>query len=110
VYSSLGAERVDGVSNFKVKTTVKNTGDETLQLLTDPRGPLTKTPSDAFIIKNVNGSSPQFTGVHIKYVHQTVAAARRPNSFTTLEPGQSFSVDHDCKYNPFASDSSINVS
>ena len=37
-----GASEVNGVDNLKIVTTLENTGDETLKLLNDPRGPLSK--------------------------------------------------------------------
>lgn len=59
-----GAEEVNGVSNLKITATLENTGDETLTLLNDPRGPLSKLPTDTFLIEHeASGAAPAFTGV-----------------------------------------------
>jgi peptidyl-Lys metalloendopeptidase len=60
-----GADKVDGVNNLKITATVKNTGDETLKLLNDPRGVLNKLPTEAFQIISESGESPTFTGVKV---------------------------------------------
>ncbi|KAI0697604.1 peptidyl-Lys metalloendopeptidase [Cytidiella melzeri] len=87
-----GAEKVDGVNNLKIAATVKNTGDETLKLLNDPRGVLNKLPTEAFeITHDESGASPAFTGV--KYVPAT--AAKSGKSFTVLAPGEETTVEHD---------------
>ncbi|KAI0347608.1 peptidyl-Lys metalloendopeptidase [Trametopsis cervina] len=89
-----GADKVDGVNNLKIVATVKNTGDETLKLLNDPRGVLNKLPTEAFQITHDNtGASPAFTGVKVKYVPST--AAKIGSSFTVLAPGEETSVVHD---------------
>ncbi|KAI0785486.1 hypothetical protein BC629DRAFT_521998 [Irpex lacteus] len=89
-----GADKIDGVNNLKITATVKNTGDETLKLLNDPRGVLNKLPTEAFrITHDETGASPAFTGVKVKYVPHT--AATRGKSFTVLAPGEEVSVEHD---------------
>lgn len=61
-----GADKVVGVHNLKITATVTNTGDETLKLLNDPRGPLNKLPTEAFLISHdVTGAAPAFTGVKV---------------------------------------------
>ena len=61
-----GAEKVNGVDNLKIVAVVKNTGDETLTLLNDPRGPLSKMPTETFLIQHeTSGASPSFTGVKV---------------------------------------------
>lgn len=56
---------MNDVQNLKVIATVTNTGDETLKLLNDPRGPLSNMPADTFTIANLVGSSPSFTGIKV---------------------------------------------
>ena len=70
-----GADKVDGVNNLKITTTVKNTGDETLKLLNDPRGILNKLPTEAFqITHSESGESPVFTGVRVKWlIHEAMS-------------------------------------
>lgn len=59
-----GPERIDGVANLKLTTTLVNTGDETLKLLNDPRGALNRIPTNTFEIINTDtGASPKFAGV-----------------------------------------------
>lgn len=61
-----GPEAVDGVDNLKVTTTLVNTGDETLKLLNDPRGPLSTLPANTFDITTDSGASPSFVGVKVR--------------------------------------------
>ena len=62
-----GADKVDGVNNLKITATVKNTGDETLKLLNDPRGVLNQLPTEAFrITHDDNGDSTAFTGARLR--------------------------------------------
>ncbi|PPR01230.1 hypothetical protein CVT24_005994 [Panaeolus cyanescens] len=86
-----GVESVNNVENFKVKTTITNTGAETVKVLNDPRGALSKMPTDTFTITNTKGDKPSFSGIKVKYVPSTAAAA---GSFTVLAPGQSVEVEH----------------
>ncbi|KAK7058583.1 hypothetical protein VNI00_002219 [Paramarasmius palmivorus] len=86
---------IDGVDNFKVTATLVNTGNETLKLLNDPRGPLSQIPTNTFSILSSSGSSPSFNGVRAKYVPSNVIKENRNESFTVLEPGQSVSIEHD---------------
>lgn len=60
-----GPDTVEGVKNLKVVATVTNTGDQTLKLLNDPRGPLSKLPADTFSITDSSGKSPKFTGIKV---------------------------------------------
>ncbi|KAI0766464.1 peptidyl-Lys metalloendopeptidase [Trametes elegans] len=90
-----GPEAVDGVDNLKVTTTLTNTGDETLKLLNDPRGPLHTLPANSFAITTDSGDSPSFIGVKAKYVPAQAAKSASDKVFTILEPGQSVAIDHD---------------
>ena len=58
---------VNDASNFKVLATIlmTNTGDETLTLLNDPRGPLSKIPAETFSIVHESGDVPEFVGVKV---------------------------------------------
>ncbi|KAF5314762.1 hypothetical protein D9611_007174 [Ephemerocybe angulata] len=87
-----GADSVTDVDNFKVSTVLTNTGDETLRILNDPLGPLSKLPTDTFAVVNSQGSAARFGGIKAKYVPAVAAAA---GAYTTLAPGQSVTVDHD---------------
>ena len=61
-----GAEKVNGIDNLKITATLVNTGDETLTLLNDPRGPLSKMPTETFLIEHeASGATPAFTGVKV---------------------------------------------
>ena len=67
-----GADKVDGVNNLKITATVKNTGDETLKLLNDPRGVLNQLPTEAFrITHDDTGASPAFTGARVRSMDHT---------------------------------------
>lgn len=91
-----GPSEVTDATNMKVTTTVKNTGDETLKLLNDPRGVLNKFPAESFAIQHDSTNvSPGFIGARMKYVPATAIKLNNPSSFTTLKPGESVDVDHD---------------
>ena len=61
-----GPDAVDGVDKLKVVTTVTNTGDETLKLLNNPLGPLSKMPTNTFaIINEQSGGLPRFNGIKV---------------------------------------------
>ncbi|KAF9469757.1 deuterolysin M35 metalloprotease [Collybia nuda] len=86
-----GPESVNGVENLKVVATITNTGDQTLKILNDPRGPLSTMPADTFDITDSNGARPTFTGIKVKYSPEAAAAA---GAFTVLAPGQSVHIEH----------------
>ncbi|KAF9051379.1 hypothetical protein BJ165DRAFT_1400905 [Panaeolus papilionaceus] len=86
-----GVQSVQNVENFTVKTVLTNTGDETVKVLNDPRGPLSKMPTDTFTITNAKGDKPAFNGIKVKYVPATAAAN---GGYTVLAPGQSVEVEH----------------
>ncbi|KAI1786570.1 metalloprotease, partial [Ganoderma leucocontextum] len=90
-----GSDAVDGVENFKVVTTLTNTGDETIKLLNDPRGALRTLPANTFAITTDDGASPSFSGVKVKYSLSSAANLTDASAFTVLEPNQSVSVTHD---------------
>ena len=91
---SPGPEAVDSVEHLKIVATVTNTGDETLKVLNDPRGPLNNIPTDTFVITDAKGSQPSFTGIKLKYVPKTAAALE---AYSILAPGESVVVGHDRK-------------
>ena len=90
--SSPGPEAVDSVEHLKILATVTNTGDETLKVLNDPRGPLNKLPTDTFVITDATGAQPSFTGIKLKYVPKTAVAVE---AYSILAPGESVVVEHD---------------
>ncbi|CAE6426659.1 unnamed protein product [Rhizoctonia solani] len=86
-------ESVSDAEDFSVTAVVKNTGNETLKLLKDPRGVLSSARTHTFNVANEKGS-PQFTGMFIKYSPDAVVKKNNAASFTVLEPGQSFEIAH----------------
>lgn len=92
MYHISGPSSVSSVASLKLTTTLTNTGDETLKILNDPRGPLNKLPTDTFAISTGSGATPSFTGMKLKYVPSTAAEL---GAFTVLAPGESVAVDHD---------------
>lgn len=60
-----GADEVNGVDNLKITATLLNTGDETLKLLNDPRGPLNQLPTETFAIIHDSGVVPDFIGAKV---------------------------------------------
>lgn len=83
---------MDGVDNFNVLATVINTGSDTLKILNDPRGPLSRRPTNIFSITDASsGAKPAFTGVKVKYGPKRAAKA---GSYTVLAPGESTQVEH----------------
>ncbi|KAG8760527.1 hypothetical protein FRC11_000270 [Ceratobasidium sp. 423] len=86
-------ESVSDVENFTVTAIVKNTGNETLQLLNDPRSVLSPARTHTFNVASEKGS-PQFTGMFVKYSPEAAVKEHNADSFTTLAPGQSFNLTH----------------
>ncbi|PPQ80565.1 hypothetical protein CVT25_001599 [Psilocybe cyanescens] len=86
-----GPEQVNTVESLKVVATITNTGDETIKVLNDPRGPLSKLPTDTFAITDGTGAKPSFTGIKVKYVPKTAATM---GAYTILTPGESVQVVH----------------
>ena len=99
IYSP-GSQAVDSVEDLKIVATITNTGDETLKVLNDPRGPLNNLPTDTFVITDAKGSQPLFTGIKLKYVLKTAAALE---AYTTLVPGESVAVEHNRRCLPRSS-------
>ncbi|KAK7037542.1 hypothetical protein VNI00_011034 [Paramarasmius palmivorus] len=91
-----GPKNVDGVKDLKVVASLQNTGDETLKILKDPRGVLSTLPTETFGITDVQGVTPSFKGVKVKFVPEH--AAKLEDSFAILEPGQSIEVEHNREY------------
>lgn len=83
------------VNHLKVVATLTNTGDETLRLLNDPLSPLSRLPANTFAISNPNGAAPAFVGIRAKYVPEAAVAIGN-DAITTLAPGKSISVEHNC--------------
>ncbi|KAF8962979.1 hypothetical protein BDZ97DRAFT_1905037 [Flammula alnicola] len=86
-----GPPSVASVEHLKVIATITNTGDETVKVLNDPRGPLSKLPTDTFAITDATGAQPSFTGIKVKYVPKTAVAL---GAYTVLSPGESIDVEH----------------
>ncbi|KAF8710374.1 peptidyl-Lys metalloendopeptidase, partial [Rhizoctonia solani] len=86
-------ESVSDIEDFSVTAIVKNTGNETLKLLKDPRGVLSSARTHTFSVANEKGS-PQFTGMFVKYSPDAIVKKNNAASFTILEPGQSFEITH----------------
>ncbi|KDR79947.1 hypothetical protein GALMADRAFT_92107 [Galerina marginata CBS 339.88] len=87
-----GPDAVESVESLKVVATITNTGDEKIKVLNDPRGPLSKLPTDTFAITDASGAQPSFTGIKVKYVPKTAATL---GAYTVLAPGQSVEVEHE---------------
>ncbi|KAI0330113.1 Metalloprotease [Cubamyces sp. BRFM 1775] len=81
--------------SLKVLTTIQNSGDVPLELLNDPRSPLSNLPTDTFTIVNGRGISPDFVGIEVKYSPQLAATSGDSLAITYLAPGQSVQVEHD---------------
>ncbi|KAG8705949.1 hypothetical protein FRC08_001354 [Ceratobasidium sp. 394] len=94
VLDVVGPASVVDIHGLSVKVTLRNTGDETLKLLNDPRTVLSPAKTDAMRISSASGS-PGFTGIRVKYVPTKVAAFKKGSAFTVLAPGQSFEITHD---------------
>ncbi|KAG9119672.1 hypothetical protein FRC07_005190 [Ceratobasidium sp. 392] len=89
-----GPTSIVDVHGLNVKATLKNTGDETLKLLNDPRTVLSKAKTNTFAISSGSGS-PAFTGIKVKYVPSNAVALNKESTFTVLAPGQSVEIVHD---------------
>ncbi|KAL0070430.1 hypothetical protein AAF712_002261 [Marasmius tenuissimus] len=90
-----GSNNFAGVQDFKITTSLVNTGDEALKLLKDPRTVLSSLPTDRFTISNAEGASPAFTGARAKFVPEYVVKNNIEDAFVVLEPGASFELEHD---------------
>ncbi|KAF4622412.1 hypothetical protein D9613_009121 [Agrocybe pediades] len=86
-----GPQAVDSVEDLKVVATLTNNGAEAVKILNDPRGALSKMPTDTFSITDAAGSVPSFSGVKVKYVPEHAA---KIGAYTTLKPGESIEVEH----------------
>jgi peptidyl-Lys metalloendopeptidase len=93
-----GPQTVEGVENLILTTTIANICNETLKLLNDPRGPLSKAPTDTFDIKGSADTKPLFIGIEVEYDPFKVVINGSQDAFTTLAPGESAVVEHDCMY------------
>jgi len=82
---------VDSVEQLRIVATITNTGSDTVKVLNDPRGPLSKMPTDTFRISDASGAAPSFSGIKVKYVPSTAASL---GAYTTIAPGQSVTVEH----------------
>ncbi|CAE6429157.1 unnamed protein product [Rhizoctonia solani] len=83
-----------GPNSLSVKSTLTNTGSETIKLLNDPRTVLSDAETETFVFTNANGA-PDFTGIRAKYSPDCVIKKNDPTSFTILAPGQSHEAVHD---------------
>ncbi|CAE6460992.1 unnamed protein product [Rhizoctonia solani] len=83
-----------GPNSLSVKSTLTNTGSETVKLLNDPRTVLSQAETETFLLTNANGA-PDFTGIRAKYSPDYVIKKNDPTSFTVLAPGQSHEIVHD---------------
>ncbi|KAG8818812.1 hypothetical protein FRC17_010697 [Serendipita sp. 399] len=84
-----GPSSVQGVDNFKITTTLKNTGDETLTLYADPRSALSSFPANSFVVTGASGASVPFVGARAKYLFKDA------KNFVVLAPGESRTTNHD---------------
>jgi len=82
---------VDSVEDLKLVATLTNNGAETVQILNDPRGALSKMPTDTFAISDASGSTPSFSGIKVKYVPEHAA---KLGAYTTLKAGESVEIEH----------------
>ncbi|KAF8815718.1 zincin [Phlegmacium glaucopus] len=83
-----GPDIVTAVEDVRVVATIINTGNETLKILNDPRGPLSTLPTNTVTITHEKGVQAYFTGIKVKYVPRTAAA----KAYTVLSPGQIIQV------------------
>ncbi|KAL0069636.1 hypothetical protein AAF712_003294 [Marasmius tenuissimus] len=90
-----GSDNFASAQDFKITTSLVNTGDETLKLLKDPRTVLSSLPTDRFTISNAEGASPTFTGARVKFVPEYVVKNNIEDAFIDLAPGASFELEHD---------------
>ncbi|KAL0575658.1 hypothetical protein V5O48_006314 [Marasmius crinis-equi] len=90
-----GLSNFAGVQNFKITTSLVNTGDKSLKLLKDPRTVLSSIPTNRFTISNSAGASPAFIGALAKFSPEYVIKNNIEQAFVILEPGQSLQVEHD---------------
>ena len=98
-YINLGPTTVNSIGDLsKFTTTVTNNGDETLRILRDPNSAMSEFPGEKFTIADPSESQLSFKGARVKYVP---AIAALNNEFTTLEPQQSITIEHDCQYTIF---------
>ncbi|KAK1235662.1 hypothetical protein PQX77_001104 [Marasmius sp. AFHP31] len=90
-----GSKKLAGVQDFKITTSLINTGNETLKLVKDPRTILSSLPTNCFTISNAEGASPVFTGARAKFVPEYVVENNIEEAFVVLKPGASHVVEHD---------------
>ena len=95
--STAAPSELTDVSDLSVTTTIVNTGDETLKLLTDPRSALSSWATNTFAVTHADsGAGVDFTGVKVRYSPE--AAAQLGEAITTLAPGESIDVAHEGEF------------
>ncbi|KAF9463906.1 peptidyl-Lys metalloendopeptidase [Collybia nuda] len=91
-----GPDVVTDVKNLHLQVTMTNTGTEPLKLINDPRGPLTTSPTESFLISGPNKVDPAFVGISVKYAGVDFMATNgASNAFTVLGVGKSVVIAHD---------------
>jgi len=80
---------------LEVVTTFTNTGDETLNLLKDPRTALsTWATAESWAVSADSGAAPAFTGVRVRYSPE-VAAKNVADATYVLAAGESIDIAHE---------------
>ncbi|KDQ13796.1 hypothetical protein BOTBODRAFT_33232 [Botryobasidium botryosum FD-172 SS1] len=89
-----GPSSVVDVTNLKVVTTIRNTGDEDVRLLNDPDTVITpQWATHTFGVSKVGSeTTPDFHGIKVKW---SASLAMESNDTTILAPGQSVNYTHD---------------
>ena len=87
---------INSVEELTLTTIITNTGSKPLILVNEPSGALySRRPTKRFYVTHSTGTIPQFKGVQVKY---SIRKAIELGDVTSLDPGQSISVRHDCQY------------
>lgn len=93
----LGPEIVTAAEDLILTTTITNTGSKMLRLINEPFGVLfSRLPTERFYVAHSTGVVPRFKGV--RRVQFSLAKAVESGDVTSLTPGQSISVLHNCLY------------
>ncbi|CAE6437374.1 unnamed protein product [Rhizoctonia solani] len=88
-----GPSNVTDVDNLFVKTTVTNTGLDSVKLLKNPSSVLSDWQTNSFSIKSSLGA-PFFTGIRVKYSPELALKSGDESNFITLAAGESFELTH----------------
>ncbi|KAG8914197.1 hypothetical protein FRC02_005076, partial [Tulasnella sp. 418] len=91
--SITGSGSTIDADNFKIKTIITNTGDESVTLLNEPNSVLTpQWKTNIFGVVANNGAAARFKGMKVKWSPEL---AIKSGEVTVIEAGKTIEIEHD---------------